>query len=410
MRNNEEANRTISLCKLLEFSKFQGMTLIAGEDGLDKLVRRCTLLEYQFHPEMKSKYYYTSFGEGDMVFTTFMYAVDNEHLIVDAIKRLYSLEVAAIVIKNVFHIRLPESFLRFANNFRIPVFLVDDIPENQFHNFVLALDDALNIKTNTTMQNVSIDELLNQELDDHAIERYAYRLFPSINKDFRIDYYRLAEPAEEDIWIQVESIIAKASPEKSSCRYKNGIFLFHSLYSDNWSQIAENTDPAIQSIRALSDQWIIGIGWIHHKVSAFKHGIEEAYRASLLLKFPGSMRFSDMGIYRILDVADDYRVREFCNDTLQPIINYDENENGKLSQTLFGLIQCQGDIRRLASDLGQHENTIRQRLKKIEDLTGLNYRNPDHYEQLSIAVKIRNYLGDTTKRAYNMPINFKNSP
>ena len=128
MRNNEEANRTISLCKLLEFSKFQGMTLIAGEDGLDKLVRRCTLLEYQFHPEMKSKYYYTSFGEGDMVFTTFMYAVDNEHLIVDAIKRLYSLEVAAIVIKNVFHIRLPESFLRFANNFRIPVFLVDDIP------------------------------------------------------------------------------------------------------------------------------------------------------------------------------------------------------------------------------------------------------------------------------------------
>ena len=114
--------------------------------------------------------------------------------------------------------------------------------------------------------------------------------------------------------------------------------------------------------------------------------------------------------YRILDVADDYRVQEFCNDTLQPIINYDENENGKLIQTLFGLIQCQGDIRRLASDLGQHENTIRQRLKKIEDLTGLNYRNPDHYEQLSIAVKIRNYLGDTTKRAYNMPINFKNSP
>jgi len=55
----------------------------------------------------------------------------------------------------------------------------------------------------------------------------------------------------------------------------------------------------------------------------------------------------------------------------------------------------------------QHENTIRQRLKKIEDLTGLNYRNPDHYEQLSISVKIRRFFGNNLKRSYNMPINFK---
>ena len=400
-------SRTISLQKLLEFSKFNNMTLIAGEAGLNKEVRRCVPLDYQFHPDMKSKYYYTSFFEGDLVYTTFMYAHDDEHLITDALKRLYSLEVSGLIIKNVFHLKFSDSFIRFANNFKIPVFLIEDSPDNTITDLVLALDEALDITTNTVLQNTSIDELMKQELDNNAIKRYAYRLYPSIGPDYRVDYYRLEEVVDESFWIQVQSIVSKAGPRMSSCRYQNGIFLFHSLYNDNWSNIAENTDPIIQEIRSLHERWYIGFGWIHHKTDAFKHGIEEAHRASLLLKEPGAMRFGNMGIYRLLYAIDDYRIQEFSNDTLQPIYNYDESENGKLIQTLFGLIDCQGDVKKLAVSMGQHENTIRQRLKKIEDLTGLNYRNPDHYEQLSISVKIRHFFGNNITRSYNMPINFK---
>lgn len=400
-------SKSIPLKKLLEFPPFSNMTLLAGEDGLDKTIRRCVPLDYQFHPDMKSKYYYTSFFEGDLVYTTFTYAHGNEHLILDALKRLYSLEVSALIIKNVFHLKFPESFIRFANNFKIPVFLIEDSPENNISDLILSLEDALNITTNASLQNICIDELLKQELDSNAIKRYAYRLYPSIGPDYRVDYYRLEDPVDETFWTKVQNIIAKAGPRKACCRYQNGIFLFHSLYNDNWSLIAENTDPLIQEIRALSDQWYIGFGWIHHKIDAFKHGIEEAYRASTLLKEPGSMRFGNMGIYRLLYAIDDYRIQEFSNDTLQAIFNYDESENGKLIQTLYGLIDCQGDVKKLAAAMEQHENTIRQRLKKIEDLTGLNYRNPDHYEQLSISVKIRRFFGNNLKRSYNMPINFK---
>ena len=399
---------SISLKNLLEFPAFKSLTLAAGGQGLNRKVRRCVTLEYQFHPEMKSKYYYTAFGEGDIVMTTFMYAIDNVSRCTDALKHLHILKVAGIVIHNVFHLKFPESFYRYANNFNIPVFFVTEFSQGGFEAYVLALDRILSQTKNTARQNIAIDELLKQELDDTAIARCAYQLYPSIGKDFRVDYYRLLEPAEDAFWEEVAHLVDQATPSKACCRYKNGIFIFHSLFQENWSQIAENTDPTIQSLRALTERWIIGIGWIHHKSAEFKHGIEEAYRAAMLLKEPGSMRFGNMGIFRILyNAVDDYRLQEFCNDTLQPIINYDEHENGKLIQSLFGLIEYQGDIRKLANSMGQHENTVRQRLKKIENLTGLNYRNPDHYEQLSIAVKIRNYLGDHVG-SFNIPVNFKN--
>lgn len=408
MFNNCDNTDTISLKRLIEFPEFKNLTLMAGERGLNRKVRRCVTLEYQFHPKMKSKYYYTAFSEGDIVMTTFMYAVDNVSQCTDALKYLHLLKVAGVVVHNVFHLKFPEAFFRYANNYNIPVFFVSELSQNGFGDYVLALDRILSLTKNTARQNIAIDELVKQELDSTAIARYAYQIYPGIGKDYRVDYYRLLAPVEEPFWGEVVRLIDQAAPAKSCCRYQNGIFIIHSLFQGNWSKIAENSEPIIQSLRALTKDWIIGIGWIHHRVSDFKYGVQEAYRASMLLKEPGSMRFGNMGIYRILyNAANDYRLQEFCNDILQPIINYDEHENGKLFQSLCGLIEYQGDIRKIADVMGQHENTVRQRLKKIASLTGLNYRNPDHYEQLSIAVKIWGYLGENVG-SFNFPVNFKN--
>ncbi len=73
-----------------------------------------------------------------------------------------------------------------------------------------------------------------------------------------------------------------------------------------------------------------------------------------------------------------------------PLEYYDISYSSKLYETLTSLIECNGNISALSAKLFQHENTLRHRLKKIQDITGLDFKNSEEYEQLSIAIKFYN--------------------
>ena len=133
-----------------------------------------------------------------------------------------------------------------------------------------------------------------------------------------------------------------------------------------------------------------------------KYAIEEALQAASIRRGEGVMRYADIGVYRVLfKASDDYRMKEFSNDILQPVFDYDAGKNGCLTQTLFGLVECNRNIHALSIRLNQHENTIRQRLTRIQSLTNLDYRKIEHYEQMSLAVKIHNCI----KRWTKLPLN-----
>ncbi len=396
-------NAVTRMSDLIKFPAFKGLTLLAGEEGLGRGVATCGILEYQFSPEMKSRYYYTAFGEGMLVLTTFMYAVGNEYLISDAVRRLDALGVAGLVIKNVFHIRIPDSVIRFANVCKFPILLAEDTQDNAFENLVLAFHSAVEMRARADMQQRTAEELLHQDLDEAAVLRKTFQLYPSIGHHYRADYYLSKEPVDDETWAAVEDVIRSAPPPfKGSCRYQNGIFLFHTLDNTCWAEIVENRDPTILKVQALLPRCAVGISWIHHRLDGMKAALEEGLQAASILQGPGVMRYGEMGTYRILfGASGDYRMKEFSNDILQPIFDYDAGENGRLAQTLFGLVECGCNLHLLSKKLGQHENTLRQRLGRIASLTGLDFRKVDQYEQLSLAVKIHNCIEGRGKLPLN---------
>ena len=394
--------QVLSLKDLLEFPFFKEMKIIAGLSGLERTVNSCGQLEYQFAPEMKSRYYYDVFGQNMLIFTSFMYTVYAEHLVLDAIRRLDALGVSGLVINNVFHIRIADSVLRFADASGFPLIIAN---ENNFayEKAVTAIARAIEIKTDMSMQERLIDELLNQNLDDKSVIEKTYEIYPSIGPHYRVDYYLPTVEVKLPIWHEVEQIIKTAPrPYKEFAYYKGGILIFHTLDNSCWDAIAMNQDPAIVEIQKLLPHCIVGISWIHHRLDGMKYAIEEALQATAVHKNEGIMRYADLGIYRILfKASEDYRMKEFSNDILQPVFDYDAEKNGSLTQTLFGLVESGRNIHKLAVKLNQHENTIRQRLSRIESLTKLDYKDIEQYEQLSLAVKIHNCLGGWTK----LPVN-----
>ena len=87
--------------------------------------------------------------------------------------------------------------------------------------------------------------------------------------------------------------------------------------------------------------------------------------------------------------AESAELRHFADEILDPLLDHDIENNTALLETLTGYVLAGCTFRAAAQTLAQHENTIRYRMDKVADITGLSYKEHDQLEVLSLAVKIR---------------------
>ena len=102
------------------------------------------------------------------------------------------------------------------------------------------------------------------------------------------------------------------------------------------------------------------------------------------------VRYEDLGTYRaVLPFARSAEMRHFAEQVLDPLADHDIENNTALLETLTGYVLAGCTFKAAAAVLAQHENTIRYRMDKVSDITGLSYKEHDQLEVLSLAVKIR---------------------
>ena len=289
-----------------------------------------------------------------------------------------------------YHIHLPESVTRFANAAKFPIFLVEETPAYAFSEVVRSFYEILDLRSDSSVKEKLADELLNQDLGREELIHKTLLIYPSIGQHYRADFYLPHEPVPSETWREVVSAVWDAPrPFKTCFRYRAGLFLLHTLDATCWSEIAGNTDETVLKLRRLLPNCAVGISLIHHMPDGLPAAMEEALQAAAINRGSGFLRYDALGTYRILlRAARDYRMQEFSDEVLQPVFFYDAEENGRLIQTLFGLVECGRNLHQLSEKLQQHENTLRQRMARVASLTGLDFRNIEQYEQLSMAVKI----------------------
>lgn len=99
--------------------------------------------------------------------------------------------------------------------------------------------------------------------------------------------------------------------------------------------------------------------------------------------------FKDLGLVRILYHHDQQELREFYNETLGELDRPDHDQGTELMKTLEEYIQHQFDLKSTAQSLFLHPNTLRYRLKKIEDILEVNLDALDTRFDLVTAFKIK---------------------
>src|SRR5919108_1890096 len=157
---------------------------------------------------------------------------------------------------------------------------------------------------------------------------------------------------------------------------------------------ARRTAEAIaRELRATLHGFTFAVGYsrvAHDPVDLYRAGNEALLAANVAEAAPGGddreperpgvLAFEATGAYRLLLPAmseDPGELERFYSETVAPLVGYDEQYETDLVQTLETFLECDGNVANTAQRLFTHRHTIRYRLERVRDLSGLDVGSTD---------------------------------
>jgi sugar diacid utilization regulator len=165
-----------------------------------------------------------------------------------------------------------------------------------------------------------------------------------------------------------------------------------------------SVDPFLDRLRRahaeLEQPVSVGLSSLCQGEAAFADGFAEAQQALLgtvvLRGEPTVLSYEELGAYKyLLRVAVDGGIRDATVDAVSRLADYDAQRGSQLVTTLEEFLRRHGSISATSEALYVHPNTLRQRLRRIGELSGLDLRRDD-WLLIEIAVKmvkLQNALG-----------------
>jgi sugar diacid utilization regulator len=110
--------------------------------------------------------------------------------------------------------------------------------------------------------------------------------------------------------------------------------------------------------------------------------------------------FEETGTYQLLlpHMSDPAELKRFYDETVRPLVAYDEQYETDLLGTLATFLDCDANVNATAARLITHRHTIRYRFERVRELTGLDVSSTDGREKLSLGLKALRVLGIAAPR------------
>jgi GAF domain-containing protein len=195
----------------------------------------------------------------------------------------------------------------------------------------------------------------------------------------------VAEPSDE----RLERALRGAAPGSLFDRREHSLRALIKLPTPN----AETFLGRLRRTHAeLEQQVSVGVSSVCTGEASFPDGFAEAQQALLgtavLRSEPAVLAYEELGAYKyLLRVAVDGGIRDATVDAVSRLAEYDAQRGSQLVTTLEEFLRRHGNISATSETLYVHPNTLRQRLRRIAELSGLDLRRDD-WLMIEIAVKM----------------------
>jgi len=142
----------------------------------------------------------------------------------------------------------------------------------------------------------------------------------------------------------------------------------------------------------LGRQATVGVSSRYSSPGALRRALEEAelvleVRSAGVEPRDGEM---DGGAYRLLFrvlASHPEEVRSFYEDTVAPLVRYDETYSSDLTGTLSAYLDSNCSIKATSAAVHAHRHTVGYRLERVRELTGLDPFRSEDRERLGLGLK-----------------------
>jgi sugar diacid utilization regulator len=98
--------------------------------------------------------------------------------------------------------------------------------------------------------------------------------------------------------------------------------------------------------------------------------------------------FEELGVYKLFsEVADLRSVEAYVQIWLGALLEYDAAKGSQMVETLAAYLECGGNYDTTAETLSLHRSTLRYRLQRLREISGLDLNEPDTRFNLQLATR-----------------------
>ena len=372
---------------VLELPSGQKMQILAGEKGLTNPVVSAEIADYEFAPDLMlapgvSFNLNEAIDPDSFIITSFFFAKDDPSAILSAIRAMHKMGVAALAFKTIIFDKLPDEVLAFADKNNFPVLAFGQ--DVWFENVIFDIMYAVQFDDKVYLSEDKIDSMLSGYMNrselDIILKGISLKLCPFISV-----VYISGESLDAGRILRSFYLLKGFQSKGLMVRYGDALFLITTSASDRQKSHDIIRQEAFELVGIAKDT-PFGMSDVHERKAldrAFRES-RQCYIASVV-EGRSFSHFADTGIYRvILPAVGNEESVAFAKDILGAFA-----DNADLWETANEYATSGGDISKAAAALHCHQNTIRYRLGRIRELTGLlDLTDSELYLQLKTALVI----------------------
>lgn len=383
------------------------LKLKAGENGLEQSVRwiyfadclQCVKSEYRIESYIHG---------GEFVVLTNPSVTDDSRKLLELIRQMYEHGITALGINEG---QISEELMRYCEEKNLPLFELSEkyplIDLSQIICRKLVLEENDRNAAEQLFSSILDAEHLSRE----RVMAQARYLNIDLEGSFFVAEFAFASENTESGWEDDDSLAAGRNVKRMlraefSSFIKQDILILPqagsilALIPDR-----EETESCIKEIfsgivdRAQREYGLdlrIGVGNSKAYLDEIKKSRNEssaALRAAEVSGLKGKIFFyRDQGIYTLLSHVDDIRILDtYVEEKLGKLLQADELNDGKLSETLENYLNCSCNVKKTAEEMFFHRNTLNYRLKKIREILDCDLEKLDTCLELKLAFLIWRY-------------------
>ena len=366
---------------MLNLESLSGLKRLTKPGGLDNVVTKVGILEYEFTSKGRAFSSDEHWIPGEFILTSFQYAKDHPELITAAVKKMCQYKTSGMAIKNVFQTPIPEEAVRYANAHAYPLFVFTN-HQLFFEDVILGVNQLIEGRKKQRYRENVVAEILFHSCNSRDIEEKGKIIAPFLSNKYQCVY--LMGKDTDTIPIMVEQSLRFTECEV--VRYKNGFFLLLNQ--------PDNTRPTKYYLDQLGIQaarFYIGVSEVFYFRSRLRKALMQSIFAMRYSQLMGQSEseYKSIGFYQFLfPHQSDPWIEDYYSATIPEIQEYDLDNNTNLMETALLYEKYNGNLKEVAAEQNTHINTVRYRLKKLAELFHEEMGNPEFEGRLTVALKI----------------------